>query len=572
MNVLSMGSAPCVFLRAASRRVAAMTTTTTTTTTTTLKDKGGMRFATRWLSKSICSPSGPSSASFLPYASTTRMRPAPGSMHHPPCIRHRMIFSASKPRILRHYEDVPKDYRDQTGLPFGPRDLADDEIARVFGRGMDSAAGNRLLRILHGRRVAGTLEDPAFMVHTAQYPDQLIASGLEYLRQNVPVNEVLNAGLRAEDELNQMDREMAEREARDKSDEDARGVGSDAPVTAPADPVYGQSAFDQIRARNVARQKALDRAAEEQRLAREAALAVGVAGPLAKRGEDGARAITNPKVREYYDKAQSDLEAPPDLKAWERILPSATLVALVLGFLGAVAAVYDEPTPRYRLLRDVSTAHATVGTLIALNALVFLGWRVPPLWAAFNKYMIFVVATVKPVTLFTAVFSHKQFKHVLANMVPLWFVGTALHDELGRAEFLTLYLGCGALGFLGSLVTYTLRGWLTVTSLGASGATLGLCSAYFWEHRTDGFRILGLPPDGVHGIVFLALMMAMQLAAFGSTIKLRVDIASHLSGMVAGILGIEVLHRIAPRRTRPGDGDGDVPASREVIEVWGAGK
>lgn len=476
-----------------------------------------------------------------------------------------MIFSASRPKIIRHYEDLPKDYRDQAGLQFSVNDLSDEAIAQIFGRGFDAATGNRLLRVLHGRRVAGTVDDPAFAIHTAQYPEQLITKGLAYLRQNVKVNEVLNAGLRAEDELNQMDQEMmAEREAREKSNHGEEGGKSqDEPVAAKADPVYGRSAFDQIRARNIAKQKALDQAAEEQRLAREAEEAVGVSGPLARR-EDGTRAIVNPKVAEYYEKAQSELEAPPEMKTWERILPSATVVALVLGSLGAVAMVYDEPMPRYRLFRDISTAHATVGALVALNALVFLGWRIPPLWSPFNKYMIFVVATVKPVTLFTAMFSHTKFSHMLVNMVPLWFIGTALHEELGRADFLTLYLGCGAVGFLGSLVTYTLRGWLTVTSLGASGATLGLCSAYFWEHRNDGFKILGLPKDGVHGIVFLAMITALQMAAFGRTAKLKVDIASHLSGMVAGILGMEVLQRTARRRGGGQDAKG-------MIEVWGEG-
>lgn len=476
-----------------------------------------------------------------------------------------MIFSASRPKIIRHYEDLPRDYRDQAGLQFSVNDLSDEEIAQIFGRGFDAATGNRLLRVLHGRRVAGTVDDPAFAIHTAQYPEQLISKGLAYLRQNVTVNEVLNAGLRAEDELNQMDQEMmAEREAQEKSNHGEEGKSQDEPVAANADPVYGRSAFDQIRARNMAKQKALDQAAEEQRLAREAEEAVGVSGPLARR-EDGTRAIVNPKVAEYYAKAQSELEAPPEMKTWERILPSATVVALVLGSLGAVAMVYDEPMPRYRLFRDISTAHATVGALVALNALVFLGWRIPPLWSLFNKYMIFVVATVKPVTLFTAMFSHTKFSHMLVNMVPLWFIGTALHEELGRADFLTLYLGCGAVGFLGSLVTYTLRGWLTVTSLGASGATLGLCSAYFWEHRNDEFKIFGLPKEGVHGIVFLAMITALQMAAFGRTVKLKVDIASHLSGMAAGILGMEVLQRTA--RMRGGGQD----AKGMMIEVWGEG-
>ncbi|TWU74431.1 hypothetical protein ED733_004162 [Metarhizium rileyi] len=471
----------------------------------------------------------------------------------------RSLFSSSK--VIRNYEDLPRDYRDQAGLRFSTKDLSEEEIRGIFGAGFPAATGNRLLRVLHGRRVAGTLDDPAFAVHTAQFPEELVIRGLAYLREEVSVDEVMNAGLRAEDELNQMDRDAEEREPQEEKASAAAEEAKDPDAIPEADPVYGRSSFDQIRARNIAKQKVKDRIAEEERLAKEAEEHVGISGPLAKR-EDGTRAITNPKVAEYYEKAQSDLDAPPEMKTWERILPSAVVVTLVLGFMAAVAMVYEEPMPRYRLFRDVSTAHATVGTLIALNVLVFLGWRVPPLWSLFNKYMIFVVATVKPPTLFTAMFSHSRLSHMLVNMVPLWFIGTAVHEELGRADFLTLYLGCGAMGFLGSLVTYTLRGWLTVSSLGASGATLGLCSAYFWEHRNDGFKILGLPRDGVHGIVFLAMITALQMAAFGRTRKLKVDIASHLSGMAAGILGVELLTRT--RRKKAED------TERGLIDVWSA--
>ncbi|KAJ4174023.1 hypothetical protein NW754_013013 [Fusarium falciforme] len=152
--------------------------------------------------------------------------------------------------------------------------------------------------------------------------------------------------------------------------------------------------------------------------------------------------------------------------------------------------------------------------------------------------------------MFTSPFSHQKLSHLFINMAPLWLIGSLVHDEVGRANFLALYLGCGAVGFLGSLVTYTLRGWLSITSLGASGATLGLCSAYFWEHRDDGFRFFGLPENGVHGIVFLALLFVPQLAAFGKTAKFKVDIASHIVGMFAGILGIEYLNRSGEKRER----------------------
>lgn len=457
------------------------------------------------------------------------------------------------PKIIRDYEELPKGYRDQAGLAFSGRDLSEAEVDKIFGTGIGGKRANHLLRILHGRRVSGTLEDPAFAIHTAQFTEEEIARALAYLRKTVPVEEIRNAGLRAEDELEQMEQEMeraAEKKAKANKGEAKEEEDGAAEVYTP-DPIYGRSKIDEMRARNKAKEKAREKALEEERKAKEAA--EGVSGPLAKR-DNQVREITNPKVAEYYKAAQSDMEAPPELKPWERILPSATVVALVLGFFAAVAMVYEEPAPRYRLFQEVSTAHATVGALIAINALVYLGWRVPPLWRLFNKYMIFVVATVRPVTLFTAAFSHTKLSHLLVNMVPLWFVGTCLHDEIGRADFLALYLGCGSVGFLGSLITYTLRGWLTVTSLGASGATLGLCSAYFWEHRTDGFKIFGLPQDGVHGIVFLALITAVQLAGLGKTVKLKVDIASHIAGIVAGILGIELLNR-TERRKAPVEGD-----------------
>jgi rhomboid-like protein len=83
---------------------------------------------------------------------------------------------------------------------------------------------------------------------------------------------------------------------------------------------------------------------------------------------------------------------------------------------------------------------------------------------------------------------------------------------------------------------------LGVTTLGASAATLGVCAAYFWDHRLDGFRFFGLPQDGVPGIIFLALLCVPQLAAFGKTVKFQIDIASHLFGLVSGVLGMELIN------------------------------
>ncbi|KAH6898491.1 hypothetical protein B0T10DRAFT_535241 [Thelonectria olida] len=519
-----------LWLRSALRGLSARAATATTAAATCTAQPF---LPTRWLS-------GCSTRNASPSTATSRCRnPAFASAY--PYVTRRTLFSD---KTVRKYEDLPKDYRDQAGLSFRNLDLTDPEVQKVFGKGINARRANHLLRILHGRRVAGTLDDPAFAVHTVQFTKDQITKALAYLRKSVPVDEVLNAGLRAEDELEQMEEEL---ESADKA-KSTKAAAPEEDKAPAADPIYGHSTFDQIRSRNIAKRKVKELKEEEERKAAEARGEVA-AGPLAQvRPQE--RQIQNPKIAEYYKKGQSDLEAPPEIKTWERILPSVTVVALVVGLLGSLAMVYQEPEARYRIFPDISTAHATVGAIMAINLLALLAWHAPPLWSFMNRYMIFVVATVKPVTLFTAPFSHQKVSHFIINMIPFWVFGTQIHEEIGRANFLALYLGCGALGFTGSLITYTLRGWLGLTSLGASGAVLGLCSAYFWEHRTDGFKIFGLPQDGVHGIVFLALLFVPQLAAFGKTVKFKIDIASHLTGMAAGILGMEYINRGKPEREK----------------------
>ncbi|GKU00136.1 rhomboid [Fusarium langsethiae] len=476
--------------------------------------------------------------------STINCRNNPFGNNHTSYETRRTIFFD---KTIRNYEELPRDYRDQAGLQFRSKDLTDAEVAMAFGKGINAKRANQLLRILHGRRVAGTLDDPAFAVHTSSFTKGQIEKGLQYLRKTVSVDEVMNAGLRAEDELAQLEteREAAEKKKAKPASKKTKGNKETEEPAAPVykpDPVYGHSKLDEIRAQNVAKRKAQEALEEEARKAAEARGEVN-SGTLANLDHKAERQIANPKIAEYYKNAQSDLEAPVEVKTWERILPSATLVALVVGFLAAVTTVYDEPAPRYRIFPDISTAHATLGAIVGVNVLVWAAWKAPPLWKLLNRYMIIAVGAVKPVTMFTAPYSHQGIAHLALNMLPLFLVGSALHEEIGRADFLTLYTACGAVGFVGSVATYAIRGMLGVTTLGASAATLGVCAAFFWDHRLDGFRFFGLPQDGVPGIIFLALLCVPQLAALGKTVKLQIDIASHLFGLASGIVGMELINR-----------------------------
>ncbi|RDA84677.1 hypothetical protein CP532_3506 [Ophiocordyceps camponoti-leonardi (nom. inval.)] len=494
----------------------------------------------------------------------------------PTVCRRSFLFRTTPRGVVTRYEELPRSYRDVEGLPFRRRDLYLGEVRRIFGPAMDTDEGNRLLRILHGRRVAGTLEDPSFAVHTARFSAQQVEEGLAYLRRTIWVDEVMNAGLRAEDELKLMELEMEKKEEgktqkkitqgkKGKTQKAAEAVTKTTATTTTTttttttkddddaykpNPVYGRSVLDEIRARNIAKRKAQEKALEEERQAAQTSGHSGD-GAVTLLPEEGSHAVSSDQTRtfrsaklaKYYKEAQSDLKEPPAMSAWQRILPSATVVLLVVGLLVGVCAVYEEPTERYRLFREISASQATVASLIAANVLVFACWRVPPMWKYLNKYMILVVGMPRAMAPLTSMFSHSSPVHLVANMIPLWVFGTRLHDDLGRAEFLALYVSSGALGFLGSLTRFTLLGQLGVSTLGSSGATIGVIAAYLWERRREGFRMFGLPSEGIHGVVLLGVLAAVQLGGLARAKTLPIDFFSHLVGMAVGVAGMEMIIR-----------------------------
>ncbi len=79
-------------------------------------------------------------------------------------------------------------------------------------------------------------------------------------------------------------------------------------------------------------------------------------------------------------------------------------------------------------------------------------------------------------TLFTSLFIHGGFVHLLGNMIYLWVFGDAVEDALGHLRFLLLYLFCGAFGSLCHTVVFPLS---HIPSVGASGSIAGVLGAFF---------------------------------------------------------------------------------------------
>jgi rhomboid protease GluP len=125
--------------------------------------------------------------------------------------------------------------------------------------------------------------------------------------------------------------------------------------------------------------------------------------------------------------------------------------------------------------------------------------------------------------LFSAIFLHGDFDHLLGNLIALYILGMAAEHAYGRSQFLTLFVFSGLTGALLSL-TGSHR-----LSVGASGAIFGLSGAMvvlFVRNR----RRLHLRDRRIGGaLVFWAAYML-----FLGLINPRVDNLAHVGGFLGG--------------------------------------
>ncbi|KAK4181676.1 hypothetical protein QBC36DRAFT_317010 [Triangularia setosa] len=450
--------------------------------------------------------------------------------------------------VYKHYIDVPPSYADENGLDFSSQDLTAEQVFAIFGPDIDVYNANKLLKIIHGRRVAGTLEDPVVTGRSYGFTVEQRKTALTYLRNQYQIDEIANAGLRAEDELAALDALEEEttpenpegpnvnktlEESKDSRFQMYKGAAQKKKS------VYGESVMDQIRAENEAKWAAEKKRQEEEDAKKAEEEKNGVAGPLTPLTHPEKFAKLSPTVQKWIMSATSNLKEPPKLSAWQRLWPSATFVLVLLGGLGTYVYFYRPTKRSERWFPEIPPAAETVGAIILLNALVYLAWKSPVLWAPFNKYLLIAPAVPKPFALLGAMFSHQAFSHLAVNMGILGIVGTLLHDDIGRAKFLALYLGSGLIAALTSMTEAVICQRWHITTLGASGAVYGAIGAYFWMHRLDGHRIFGFPPppnEGIKGIVFLAFVTATNISfLLSKAARKRIDVTSHFAGLAVGV-------------------------------------
>lgn len=133
--------------------------------------------------------------------------------------------------------------------------------------------------------------------------------------------------------------------------------------------------------------------------------------------------------------------------------------------------------------------------------------------------------------IFTYMFLHGGFAHIIGNMLMLWVLGDNTECELGPASYIGLCVGSSVVGGLLHLLVAD----ATVPTVGASGAVAGIMGAYCVLFPKVRLRLVVLfIPLFLPAYVFVFVWGALNLvmAGFGGG---EVAWWAHLGGLLTGI-------------------------------------
>jgi len=159
-------------------------------------------------------------------------------------------------------------------------------------------------------------------------------------------------------------------------------------------------------------------------------------------------------------------------------------------------------------------------------------------------------------TIFTSIFLHGSWIHIIGNMLYLWIFGNNIEDILGHIKFFVFYLLCG----LGGAVGHILSGpTSTIPSLGASGAIAGVLGAYLmlypWAKIDVAIplfifiHIIKLPALIVIGFWFFLQLISGYTIITSPVMQSSGGVAwfAHIGGFISGF----ILILIFPKKHRP---------------------
>ena len=181
--------------------------------------------------------------------------------------------------------------------------------------------------------------------------------------------------------------------------------------------------------------------------------------------------------------------------------------------------------------------------LIALNVLFFFvemsgGEPFIQRWSVVPRRLLANPAEDFP-TIFTSMFMHGGWMHLIGNMLYLWIFGDNVENRFGHLKFLLFYLLCGVAATVAQVaVTSTSN----IPNLGASGAISGVLGAYILMFPKGQVKVLlGRGIVNMPTFIVLGLYIVLQFVnGLGSITQSAetggVAYMAHIGGFVAGLV------------------------------------
>ncbi len=150
--------------------------------------------------------------------------------------------------------------------------------------------------------------------------------------------------------------------------------------------------------------------------------------------------------------------------------------------------------------------------------------------------------------LFTSLFLHGGWLHLLGNMYFLWVFGDNVEDRLKLSQFVIFYLFCG---LAAALIHGVLTDQPLVPTIGASGAISGIMGAYLVLYpRRRMYQVFWFIQFKISVAFYLIFWLGLQVVYSGFHIG-GVAWFAHIGGFVVGAAGIWLLNRAGMVRPDP---------------------
>ena len=201
---------------------------------------------------------------------------------------------------------------------------------------------------------------------------------------------------------------------------------------------------------------------------------------------------------------------------------------------------YKDDNPR------ILIPYVTYG-IIAINILVFViqfNLSISSKMAEENFIYSFgfIPANFSFITIFTSMFLHGGFSHIMGNMWFLWVFGDNVEGVLGHAKYALFYILCGVAATISQLLINPAS---TIPMVGASGAIAGVLGMYMIRFPKANVHVFAfiiiffttfrIPALFVLGFWFFN-QLTNGLGSLGFNTTGGVAWFAHIGGFIAGIM------------------------------------